>query len=82
VAQQKLEQCSLLHIRHEGFAELAGDDALWQGARVIGTANARRRQLLVGATLDHVRSVLAIDAVPLPEAADVLARGARRLDDP
>ena len=82
VAQPNLEQCGLLRIRYDGLAELAADDALWQSEPTIGAASAARREFVLGAVLDHLRSVLAIDAVAPHRGADALARGAGRPDDP
>src|SRR5260370_28362486 len=67
VAQPNLEQCGLLRIHYDGLAELASDDALWQSEPTIGAAGATRREIVLGAVLDHLRSVLAIDAVLLTE---------------
>jgi very-short-patch-repair endonuclease len=63
---------------------LASDDALWQGAPVIGGASAARRELVLAAVLDHLRSVLAIDAVPLTEerTRSLAARVAQTIRDP
>jgi hypothetical protein len=59
VAQPNLEQCGLLHIHYDGLAELASDDMLWQSAPPIGAASAGRREIVLAAVLDHLRSVLA-----------------------
>ena len=60
VAQPNLEQCGLLRIDYAGLRELAGDDGLWKGAPALGQASAERRERVLRAFLDHLRSVLAI----------------------
>ncbi len=84
VAQPNLEQCGLLRIHYDGLAELASDNALWQSEPVIGAAGAARREFVLGAVLDHLRSVLAIDAVPLTEerTRSLAARVAQTIRDP
>jgi hypothetical protein len=84
VAQPNLEQCGLLRIRYDGLAELASDDVLWQGAPAIAAASGVRREFILGAVLDHLRSVLAIDAVPLTEerTRSLAARIAQTIRDP
>jgi hypothetical protein len=84
VAQPNLEQCGLLRIGYDGLAELAADDALWRNAPAIGSASAVRREIVLGAVLDHLRSVLAIDAVPLTEerTRSLAARVAQTIRDP
>jgi very-short-patch-repair endonuclease len=84
VAQPNLEQCGLLRIHYEGLAELAADGALWEGAPIIAAAGAERRQQVLAAVLDHLRSVLAIDAVPLIEerTRSLAARVAQTIRDP
>jgi hypothetical protein len=84
VAQPNLEQCGLLRIEYHGLAELSSDDALWRGIPVIGTASATRREAVLGAVLDHLRSVLAIDAVPLTDerTRSLAARVAQTIREP
>jgi hypothetical protein len=84
VAQPNLEQCGLLRIRYDGLAELAAEDALWRDAPAISGASAARRETVLGAVLDHLRSVLAIDAVPLTEerTRSLAARVAQTIRDP
>jgi hypothetical protein len=67
VAQPNLEQCGLLRIRYDGLTELASNSALWKDAPAIGDASAERREIVLSAVLDHLRSVLSIDALPLTE---------------
>jgi hypothetical protein len=67
VAQPNLEQCGLLRIGYDGLAQLSSDGTLWRSIPVIGAAGAARREAVLGAVLDHLRSVLAIDAVPLTD---------------
>jgi hypothetical protein len=81
VAQPNLEQCGLSDIRYEGLSELAAEDALWRDAPAIEGASATRRETVLGAVLDHLRSVLAIDLAS-DRRADALSRGARCPDDP
>ena len=80
VAQPNLEQCGLLRIEYDGLTELSSDDGLWRGIPVIGAASPARREAVLGALLDHLRSVLAIDAVPLTDerTRSLAARGPRR----
>jgi Helicase conserved C-terminal domain len=84
VAQPNLEQCGLLRIHYDGLAELAVEEALWRDAPAIGGAGAGRREMVLGAVLDHLRSVLAIDAVPLTEerTRSLAARVAQTIRDP
>ena len=84
VAQPNLEQCGLLRIHYDGLAELAAEDALWREAPAIGGASAARREMVLGAVLDHLRSVLAIDALPLTEERTraLASRVAQTIRDP
>jgi superfamily II DNA/RNA helicase len=84
VAQPNLEQCGLLRIHYDGLAELAAEEALWRDAPAIGDASAMRRRMVLGAVLDHLRIVLAIDAVPLAEeqTRSLVARVAQTIRDP
>jgi hypothetical protein len=84
VAQPNLEQCGLLRIHYDGLAEFASDDALWQSAPAIAAASAARREFVLGAVLDHLRSVLAIDALPLTEerTRSLASRVAQTIRDP
>ena len=84
VAQPNLEQCGLLRIHYDGLAELAAEDALWREAPAIGGASAARREMVLGALLDHLRSVLAIDALPLTEERTraLASRVAQTIRDP
>ncbi|MBV8736549.1 MAG: DEAD/DEAH box helicase [Alphaproteobacteria bacterium] len=84
VAQPNLEQCGLLRIAYDGLTELAADDALWRNVPVIGAADAARREAVLGAVLDHLRSVLAIDAIPLTEEStrSLAARVAQSIGEP
>ena len=84
VAQPNLEQCGLLRIHYDGLAELAAEDALWREAPAIGGASAARREMVLGAVLDHLRSVLAIDALPLTEerTRSLASRVAQTIRDP
>ena len=84
VAQPNLEQCGLLRIDDDGLAELAADDGAWSGAPVIAAVNASHRAVVLGAALDHLRSVLAIDALPLTEerTRSLASRVAQTIRDP
>ncbi len=62
VAQPNLEQCGLLRIHYEGLAELAADDGQWAGVPAIADASPERRESVLRAVLNHLRSNLAIDA--------------------
>ncbi|KAA0677177.1 DEAD/DEAH box helicase [Roseomonas genomospecies 6] len=67
VAQPNLEQCGLLRIDYDGLAEFAADDRRWAGAPVIAAARPERREAVLRAILDHLRSELALDADALKE---------------
>jgi hypothetical protein len=84
VAQPNLEQCGLLGIHYNGLAELAGEDPLWRDSPAIDGASATRRETVLAAVLDHLRSVLAIDAVPLTEerTRSLAARVAQTIREP
>jgi hypothetical protein len=84
VAQPNLEQCGLLRIEYDGLAELSSDDGLWCSIPVIGAASPTRREAVLGALLDHLRSVLAIDAVPLTDerTRSLAARVAQTIREP
>ena len=84
VAQPNLEQCGLLQVHYEGLAELAGDVSRWRDGPIIPDASAARREQVLAAVLDHLRSVLAIDAVPLTEerTRSLAARVAQTIRDP
>lgn len=84
VAQPNLEQCGLLSIGYDGLAELSSDDVLWRGVPVIGDTGAVRREAVLGAVLDHLRSVLAIDAIPLTDeqTRSLAARVAQTIREP
>jgi hypothetical protein len=84
VAQPNLEQCGLLRVHYEGLAELAGDVSRWRDGPIIPDASAARREQVLAAVLDHLRSVLAIDAVPLTEerTRSLAARVAQTIRDP
>jgi superfamily II DNA/RNA helicase/very-short-patch-repair endonuclease len=84
VAQPNLEQCGLLRIGYDGLAQLSSDDARWRSIPVIGAASAERREAVLGAVLDHLRSVLAIDAVPLTDerTRSLAARVAQTIREP
>ncbi len=84
VAQPNLEQCGLLRIGYDGLAQLSSDDALWRSIPVIGEASAERREAVLGVVLDHLRSVLAIDAAPLTDerTRSLAARVAQTIREP
>ncbi|HZP58428.1 MAG TPA: DEAD/DEAH box helicase [Dehalococcoidia bacterium] len=69
VAQPNLEQAGLLRIDYDGLRELAADDARWQRLPGIGGAPPGRREEVLGAVLDHLRTQLAIEADLLTEQA-------------
>jgi hypothetical protein len=84
VAQPNLEQCGLLHIHYDGLSELSADEALWHGVPTIADAGTARREAVLDAVLDHLRSVLAVDAVPLTEerTRSLAARVAQTIREP
>src|SRR5262249_17998002 len=84
VAQPNLEQCGLLRVHYEGLADLSADEALWRGVSIIGDTSAAQRGRVLGAILDHLRSVLAIDAVQLTDerTRSLAARVARTIREP
>ena len=74
----------LLRIEYDGLTELSSDGGLWRGIPVIGAASPARREAVLGALLDHLRSVLAIDAVPLTDerTRSLAARVAQTIREP
>ena len=68
ITQPNLEQTGLLRVEYQGLAELAADDARWQGLPGISEATPGTRERVLRAFLDHLRMQLAIDAEPLTEA--------------
>ena len=67
VNQPNLEQAGLLRIAYEGLDELAADDARWQSTPVMREAGPQRREAVLHAVLDRLRTELAIDASPLTQ---------------
>jgi hypothetical protein len=67
VAQPNLEQCGLVQIDYPGLGELAALDAPWAEAPAIASAPPARRETVLRAIADHLRSVLVLDAVALSE---------------
>ncbi len=67
VNQPNLEQAGLLRIAYEGLDQLAADDARWQGIPLMREADAERREAVLHAVLDRLRTELAIDAPPLTQ---------------
>ena len=61
VAQPNLEQCGLLRIDYDGLTDLARDDAHWARVPVVGDADGLRRERVLRAVLDHLRSALVLD---------------------
>lgn len=84
VAQPNLEQCGILRIGYDGLAELAADDALWRDVPRMGEVSSERRDTVLRALLDHLRSWLAIDAAVLTEddARQLASRANNALRDP
>jgi ATP-dependent helicase YprA (DUF1998 family) len=69
VAQPNLEQVGLLRIEYEGLADLAADNARWNGLPAIENSTPERREAVLRAVLDHLRMQLAIDVEALTEQA-------------
>ena len=67
VNQPNLEQAGLLRIAYEGLDQLAADDARWQGIPIMRETDAARREAVLHAILDRLRTELAIDAPPLTQ---------------
>ena len=67
VNQPNLEQAGLLRIAYEGLDQLAADDARWQAIPLMREADAERREAVLHAVLDRLRTELAIDAPPLTQ---------------
>lgn len=84
VAQPNLEQCGLLRIEYDGLDRLAGDDARWADAPVLASAPPPHRAAVLRAVLDHLRSVLALDAEALRDdrLRALVKRAAQALKDP
>ena len=83
VAQPNLEQTGLLRVEYDGLAELAADESLWDGLPAISGADPERRETVLRALLDHLRTRLAISADQLaPEALRRLMRLSQTLRDP
>ncbi len=68
VAQPNLEQVGLLRISYDGLDDLAKDEALWSGSPVLAAIGPQRRRSVLVALLNHLRSLLAIDAECLTES--------------
>lgn len=78
VAQPNLEQCGLLRIDYDGLQRIAADEAIWRTAPVIGDVPAPRREAVIRAVLDNLRSRMAIDAECLTyERVQSLSRRSR-----
>ena len=69
ITQPNLEQTGLLRIEYYGLSELAKDEAIWENLPAIGNAEAKKRQEVLKAFLDHLRMNLAIEAESLTENA-------------
>lgn len=75
VTQPNLEQAGLLRIEYDGLRELAANGGLWRGLPAIGEADAERRETVLRALLDNLRTQLAINADPLkPESIRAMKR--------
>lgn len=68
VAQPNLEQCGLLRIEYDGLSDLARDESLWAQAGPMASASPERRQAVLQAVLNHLRSELVLDADCLTDA--------------
>ncbi|GIW10805.1 MAG: DEAD/DEAH box helicase [Dehalococcoidia bacterium] len=68
VAQPNLEQIGLLRISYDGLEDLVNDEALWSGSPVLAAIEPERRRNVLVALLNHLRSLLAIDAECLTES--------------
>ncbi|MGH2442646.1 MAG: helicase-related protein, partial [Chloroflexota bacterium] len=62
VAQPNLEQVGLLRITYRGLQELVDDDRRWTDIPRMAPLSPGRRQIVLRAFLDYLRSHLAIDA--------------------
>lgn len=84
VAQPNLEQCGLLRIGYAGLADLAADDALWNGVPMFALAPPEKRLAILRAVLDHLRGALAIDARSLTNdwIKSLTSRTEQRLGEP
>jgi len=67
VAQPNLEQAGLLRIEYAGLPKLALDDDLWRGCPGLEEIDGIRREKILRAVLDHLRSRLVIEAAPFGE---------------
>ena len=65
VTQPNLEQAGLLRIEYDGLRELASNDSLWSELPAIDKADHDRRETVLRAILDNLRTQLAINADPL-----------------
>lgn len=84
VAQPNLEQCGILRIGYDGLEALAANEALWRDVPRMGEVSSERRETVLRALLDHLRSWLAIDAAVLTEdeALKLASRANNALRDP
>ena len=77
VNQPNLEQAGLLRIRYQGLRELAEDAPRWDQIPLMREAAPQKREAVLHAVLDRLRTELAIDAAPLErESIRRLARDA------
>lgn len=67
VVQPNLEQCGLLRIDYLGLAELAADQAKWEGIIPFAALAPDKRHEILRVFLDHFRRKLAINAPCLRE---------------
>jgi len=84
VAQPNLEQCGLLRIEYAGLEELARDESLWEGLPAVSEVSPERREAILRALLDHLRSRLAVDArcLQADEARQLFQRSHGLLREP
>ena len=84
VTQPNLEQCGMMRINYAGLEELCADDASWAETPVMADVSPEKRKEVLRAVLDHLRSVLAIDAGSLTEehTTALAKRGNQWLEEP
>ena len=84
VTQPNLEQCGLLRLNYAGLQELARDDALWRGAAAASRVSGDKREEVLRAVLDHLRSrlVLATDLLEEEHTRSLVRRVNESLREP
>jgi ATP-dependent helicase YprA (DUF1998 family) len=84
VTQPNLEQCGLLRINYDGLQELARNDALWRGAPAASQVSGAKREEVLRAVLDHLRSrlVLATNLLEEEHTRSLVSRVNESLREP